>query len=143
MQADYTVNNLAELAALAQELVAGPLQTYRKVFLDAPMGAGKTTLVHYLLQALGGQEEASSPSYSLINEYGLQDSPLLVRHADLYRLDSLEEALEIGIEDYLEDEHFFFVEWPEILLPLLAENALHLRILVQEEGKRQIFLEKM
>jgi len=143
MQTDYTVNNLAELATVAQELVAGPLQTYRKVFLDAPMGAGKTTLVHYLVRALGGQEESSSPSYSLINEYGLNNSSLLVRHADLYRLESLEEALEIGVEDYLEDEHYFFVEWPEILLPLLPENALILRILVEEGGKRQILTEKM
>jgi len=88
------------------------------------MGAGKTTFIRQLCRALGVEEDlANSPSFSIINEYRSDTTAELMYHFDLYRLDSVEEALEIGVEDYFDSGALCLLEWPERIEPLLPDDT--------------------
>ncbi|MDF1699244.1 MAG: tRNA (adenosine(37)-N6)-threonylcarbamoyltransferase complex ATPase subunit type 1 TsaE [Saprospiraceae bacterium] len=104
------------------------------VFLIGDLGAGKTTFVKRLLTMLGSEEEASSPTYSLINEYALPKGKLF--HIDLYRLEDTYEAQEIGIEEYLDSGQYCFVEWPDII-EHLVDQAVVVKIETLEENARK------
>ncbi len=107
----------------------------RKFLLIGDLGAGKTTFTKSFLECLGGRStDVSSPTFSLINQYTSALGP--VYHLDLYRLESLDEALDIGIEDYLFDEHFALIEWPQVIEPLLEPGMVYLK-LAKEEGERR------
>lgn len=85
------------------------------------MGAGKTTLIRRMVECLGADpEEANSPSFSIINVYETPEAPIY--HFDLYRLDSPEEGLDIGLYDYLDSGSLCLLEWPERVEPLLPEG---------------------
>ena len=81
------------------------------------MGAGKTTLIKTLVKLLGSNDEVSSPTFSIVNEYLGKDCSIY--HFDLFRMTNEEEILNFGFEDYLDNQHWVFVEWPEIALHLL------------------------
>ncbi len=83
------------------------------------MGAGKTTFIKKICEALGANA-ASSPTFSLVNEYETK-SGTKIFHFDLYRIKSLEEALDFGFEEYLDQNAYVFIEWPELVIPLLGE----------------------
>ena len=83
------------------------------------MGAGKTTLVKNLCSVLKVEDDASSPTYSIINEYRIPSNNLPVFHMDCYRLKTYEEALDIGCEEIFYDNGICFIEWPEIIETLL------------------------
>ena len=101
------------------------------------MGAGKTTLIKSISEQLGATGEFSSPTYSLDNEYPLTKGK--IAHLDLYRLRSLDEALDIGIEDYLFGSSYCFVEWPQLIMPLLKKGEfLTIQIESISESQRKI-----
>ena len=81
------------------------------------MGAGKTTLIKTLVKLLGSNDEVSSPTFSIVNEYLGKDCSIY--HFDLFRMTNEEEILNFGFEDYLDNQHWVFIEWPEIALHLL------------------------
>ena len=81
------------------------------------MGAGKTTLIKTLVKLLGSNDEVSSPTFSIVNEYLGKDCSIY--HFDLFRMTNEEEVLNFGFEDYLNNQNWVFVEWPEIALHLL------------------------
>ena len=130
----YTLDQIGTAAAQIID-AAGD----RRVWLfDAQMGAGKTTLIKAISQALGAEGDFSSPTYSLANEYALSDGGKIY-HLDLYRLRSLEEALDIGIEDYLLGGSYCFVEWPELILPLLkSDEFITINIISISENERKV-----
>ena len=89
------------------------------------MGAGKTTFIRELVKALGvDEDEANSPSFSIINEYRSDTTAELIYHFDLYRLESVDEALEIGVEDYFDSGALCLLEWPERIEPLLPDDTV-------------------
>ncbi len=89
------------------------------------MGAGKTTFIRELCRALGVEEDlANSPSFSIINEYRSDTTAELIYHFDLYRLESVDEALEIGVEDYFDSGALCLLEWPERIEPLLPDDTV-------------------
>ena len=95
------------------------------------MGAGKTTFIRALCEVLGvDPEEANSPSFSIINEYRSDTTAELIYHFDLYRLESVEEALEIGVEDYFDSGALCLLEWPERIEPLLPDDTVVVNITV-------------
>ncbi len=102
------------------------------------MGAGKTTLIKALCQHLGSVDEASSPTYALVNEYLTEDGAAIY-HFDFYRIEAEEEAYDIGFEDYLDSGNRCFIEWPEKIHNLLPENYVSISILI-ETGSRIINL---
>ena len=87
--------------------------TASKFFLfQAPMGAGKTTLIGEIIKKISPDEFLGSPTFSLVNEYRtFEGKPFY--HFDLYRLNTAEELLDIGFEDYLDNAEYLFIEWPE------------------------------
>jgi len=103
----------------------------------APMGAGKTTLINQLCDELGVVDNVSSPTYSIINEYRTKEDTSVV-HMDWYRLENEEEALNAGVEDYLSNQIYCFVEWPERAENLLPSNCIKIYIEVLDESKRSI-----
>ena len=113
----------------------------RKVFaFEGQMGAGKTTFIVSLLKAMGVEDIEGSPTYSLVNTY---DSVAFgrINHFDLYRLNSEEEAFDIGIEEMLYCGDYCFIEWPSKIENLLHENTIWVRISVNESNERIISVE--
>ncbi|MDO5980510.1 tRNA (adenosine(37)-N6)-threonylcarbamoyltransferase complex ATPase subunit type 1 TsaE [Flavivirga spongiicola] len=84
------------------------------------MGVGKTTLIKNIVKVLGSDDEVSSPTFSIVNEYQLNNDK--VYHFDLYRINDLEEAYNFGIEDYIDSEHWKLIEWPEKIEPILTDH---------------------
>ncbi len=91
----------------------------KTLLFNAPMGSGKTTLIAAICKQLGVVEKISSPTFSIINEYVILDTKIY--HFDLYRIDSIDELHDIGVEEYLDSGAWMFIEWPEIVLPLLDD----------------------
>ena len=104
-------HNLIETQKYAQSLTK-IFQVNESVGFIGDLGAGKTTLIQYLLKELGYQHYVSSPSYALVNEYDL--TPPIV-HIDLYRLKENSDWQEIGIDYYLNSQKICFIEWPQRL----------------------------
>jgi tRNA threonylcarbamoyladenosine biosynthesis protein TsaE len=107
--------------------------------VEGSMGAGKTTTINAICKAMG-IEESSSPTFSLVNEYETKEK-VKVFHFDLYRLESLREAFDIGIEEYLEAEAYSFIEWPEIIEAILPSPYYRMTIEdIEEYRVIRIFL---
>jgi tRNA threonylcarbamoyladenosine biosynthesis protein TsaE len=133
---DYIVNDLDGIRPIALDLLER-LKTGSIVVLVGEMGAGKTTFTQSVLRAMGIEDLEGSPTYSLINEYV---SPYFgkVYHMDLYRLNSLDEALDIGIEELLYQNVICFIEWPEKIKELLPDNTIWVYLRANEDLSRII-----
>ncbi|NRB63723.1 MAG: tRNA (adenosine(37)-N6)-threonylcarbamoyltransferase complex ATPase subunit type 1 TsaE [Saprospiraceae bacterium] len=103
--------------------------------LSGDLGAGKTTLIRTVCSLLGvPASEINSPTYGLVNEY-VGDTKIY--HLDLYRLNRLEEALDIGIEDILYSGYFCFIEWPELIEPVLPDDTVTIKLEIPQETTRK------
>jgi len=104
----------------------------------APMGAGKTTFTTAICKALGVQEDAiSSPTFAIVNEYR-SSAGQPIYHFDFYRIERPEEALDIGLYDYLDSGDLCLMEWPENIEALLPEETLRVHISVNPDGSRTV-----
>ncbi len=113
----------------------------RVVAFHGEMGAGKTTFIAELCKKLGVKDIAASPSFAIINEYVMEPSGLPIYHFDFYRLDSPEEAVDIGAEDYFYSGNLCLIEWPERVESILPEDAVQVAIEVNPlSGERTISL---
>ncbi|MDE6927409.1 MAG: tRNA (adenosine(37)-N6)-threonylcarbamoyltransferase complex ATPase subunit type 1 TsaE [Muribaculaceae bacterium] len=136
MEKTIRIANLESLPAAAEEFV-GLMDDYTVFAFNGDMGAGKTTFIRALVQALGvDAEEANSPSFSLINEYRSDTTAELIYHFDLYRLESLDEALEIGVEDYFDSGAVCLIEWPERVADILPDDTVRVDISEDADGSR-------
>lgn len=138
MNHTITIASEADLDRAAREFVSlmGDETVYA---FHGPMGAGKTTFIRALSRALGvSDEEANSPSFSIINEYRSDTTAELIYHFDLYRLESVEEALEIGVEDYFDSGALCLLEWPERIEPLLPDDTVVVEIKVNDDNSRTL-----
>lgn len=107
----------------------------RAVALVGAMGAGKTTLVSQICRELGAVDEASSPTFSIVNEYEVPGS-LPVYHFDFYRLESPQEALDMGVEDYFDSGALCLMEWPDRIGDLLPDDCATVEIEELPDGSR-------
>ncbi|MDE7160880.1 MAG: tRNA (adenosine(37)-N6)-threonylcarbamoyltransferase complex ATPase subunit type 1 TsaE [Muribaculaceae bacterium] len=127
-------NALPEAAARLAEAI-GP---HRLVAFDGPMGAGKTTLISALCRHLGMADEASSPTFSIVNEYRAADGSEKIYHFDFYRLEGPADAMEIGVDDYFTSGSLCLMEWAENIGPALPEETLTVTITPQRDGSRVV-----
>ena len=91
------------------------------------MGAGKTTLIKDLCHRMGVTDEVNSPTFAIVNEYVTEEGES-VYHFDFYRIKKLEEAYDIGYENYFYSGNLCLIEWPELIEPLLPERYLRVDI---------------
>jgi len=99
----------------------------RVIAISGNLGSGKTTLIKKFCTYLGVKDVVSSPTFPIINEY-VSKSGEQIFHFDFYRLNSIQEALDIGSELYLNSGSYCFIEWPELIIPLLDEQVLFLNL---------------
>ena len=110
--------------------------------LYGSMGAGKTTLIKAMVKKLGAEQAGNSPTFGIVNEYSSSDGSLLGYHFDFYRIEDEKEALDIGLEDYLSQDAWIFVEWPEKIESLVPDDAKKLYIEVLDGLTRKIRFEE-
>lgn len=110
----------------------------RHVALHGAMGAGKTTFVRALCEALGITDDVNSPTFSIINEYAGADGRVSVYHFDFYRIDDAAQALDLGLDEYFDSGALCLMEWPGNVDPFLPEDTLDVEITVNPDGSRSI-----
>ena len=107
------------------------------------LGAGKTTLIKAIVQALGAKDAGSSPTFGLVSEYEDAGGNLLAYHLDCYRLETEEEALDFGIEEYLEADCWVFVEWPDKIDSLLPSKRTEIHLKQEGFNGRELCLQQL
>ena len=138
-----------ELVLLNEEgKVVSPLEILKvcephRVFaFDGQMGAGKTTFIKSLCEAMGTADIVNSPTFAIVNVYDVeQPYKGEVYHFDCYRLKDIREAIDLGAEDYLYSGNYCFIEWPEMIDALLPDDTVYIRIRVMENGDRQLTID--
>ena len=128
------IESLSELLKVA-EAVLGELRGRSVVLFRGPMGAGKTTLISRMAAALGAEDTVTSPTFALVNQYE-GEGGRRIYHFDFYRINNVEEALDLGYEEYFYSGELCLVEWPEKIEPLLPEDAMTVTITVGEDEHR-------
>ncbi len=138
---EFLIPSLSDLSK-AVEWFLKEAKGRKKIVLYGTMGMGKTTFSKVFCQHLGVKNTATSPTFSLVNEYVYEENGVekLVHHLDLYRLKSLEEALDIGIEDYLFDDNYCLIEWPQIIEPLLDDDVLKISFEFSDNSIRKVLI---
>lgn len=114
------------------------MESIKIICLVGEMGAGKTTLIRYLIKQIAPTVEVSSPTFSIINEYPVGDK--MVYHMDLYRIKSPEELRALPLSDYLDSGNLCLIEWPEIAWEELPEDIRILKLEIMENGNRKVVL---
>ena len=133
MEKNFKLNELPEVA---KEFIAS-IGDDRVFLFDGEMGAGKTTFIAEVCRQLGADDDFGSPTFSLVNEYAdTQGNPIY--HFDLYRIESPQEALNMGAEEYFNSGNLCLVEWPDRLGPLTPENARTVNLYVNPDDSRTI-----
>ena len=131
-----TIHSIEDITPAAQEFIAAMGDNTVFAFYGR-MGAGKTTFIKAVCQALGVTDVINSPTFAIVNEYlDGQGSPIY--HFDFYRIKRLQEVLDIGYEDYIYSGCVCFMEWPELIEDLLPADAVRVTITQQEDGTRVI-----
>jgi tRNA threonylcarbamoyladenosine biosynthesis protein TsaE len=136
MSETIEINSLADLPRAAAAIIER-LKTRPVAALYGPMGAGKTTLVREIAHLLGVRGEVTSPTFALVNQYVADDGEV-VNHFDFYRIERLEEAFDMGYEEYFYSGEKCLVEWPEKIQSLLPDDALRVDITVTGPESRVI-----
>lgn len=136
MEYTFKENQIGEVAASILKNATGKV-----LCLYGAMGAGKTSLIKALVKELGGAQRGNSPTFGIVNEYSKDDGSLLGYHFDFYRIEDETEALDLGLEEYLLQDVWIFMEWPEKIASFIPEDAVRLRISVLDPETRKIAVE--
>nr|WP_245977207.1 tRNA (adenosine(37)-N6)-threonylcarbamoyltransferase complex ATPase subunit type 1 TsaE [Ichthyenterobacterium magnum] len=133
LEINYNIKDIDAVASRILETL-----TSKIILLDGDMGAGKTTLIKALVVALGSNDIVSSPTFSIVNEYKLENDSIY--HFDLYRIEDETEALNFGFEDYLYSNNWLLIEWPEKIQNLLDDNVNVITITANKDTSRSLKL---
>lgn len=128
---------LEEIDTVAKQLLESGLKQI--VVFHAPMGAGKTTLIKAIARSMGVKDITSSPTFSLVNEYETADDNRLY-HFDLYRINTEEEAYDMGIDEYFYSGNMCLIEWPEKTPNLIPLDHSSITIKQLADGRRHVTL---
>ena len=128
----YNIKDLPKIAKTILEEAKS-----KNIFFYGEMGAGKTTLIKQIIKQLGVVDNVNSPTFSLVNEY-ISDFEDTIFHFDFYRIEDEEEALDIGIDDYFNQNAMCLVEWPQNVENLLPLNRTEIHISILDEDNRTL-----
>ena len=106
---------------------------------NGKMGAGKTTFIKAICETMGVKETVNSPTFSIVNEYEAADGRIIY-HFDCYRINKIQEALDLGAEEYLYSGNLCFIEWSENIAPILPDSLVNVDIEEKENGKRNVII---
>jgi tRNA threonylcarbamoyladenosine biosynthesis protein TsaE len=128
------INDITELSAAAKEIVSS-FKDQKMILFYGEMGAGKTTLIKAICTELAVKDAVSSPTFSIVNEYHtLSDKKIY--HFDFYRIKSVDEAYDLGYEDYFYSKNYCFIEWPEKIAEILPLE--HIKINIELKGQQRV-----
>lgn len=130
--------SLEEINNIAQQVIESNPE--KVILFNGEMGAGKTTLIKSICKYLGVENPTSSPTFSLVNEYEISNNQLIY-HFDVYRLKNQNEALDMGIDEYLYSGNWCFIEWAEKIEDLIPEKHSIITISTLSNGKRLLKLQ--
>ncbi|WP_281846478.1 tRNA (adenosine(37)-N6)-threonylcarbamoyltransferase complex ATPase subunit type 1 TsaE [Olleya namhaensis] len=136
MVIQYTLNDVEAVAKTLLETVDSKI-----ILFEGEMGVGKTTLIKTLIKLLGSNDVVSSPTFSIVNEYIAENQSIY--HFDLYRIEDEDELYDFGIDTYIYNNNFVFVEWPELLKPLIQDKYSVVKITLSENTSRTISIENI
>jgi len=137
---EIAVKDLSDLPQVASELLEFALKERIFIF-EGEMGAGKTTFIKSFCKTLGVEDVVSSPTYSIVNEYESQNGPVF--HFDFYRIKDIQEAYDLGYEEYFYGGGICLIEWPERVAELLPDHFVKVEIFVNEGNERIFSLSKV
>ena len=137
MERVIEIDSLDDLDLVAR-VVIDSLGDRTVVAFDAPMGAGKTTLISRIAALLGAEDDVTSPTFAIVNQYV---GDRTIYHFDMYRIERVEEALDFGSEEYLSSGELCLVEWPEKIEPLLPDDTMVVRIKILSDTARRFEIE--
>ena len=130
------INSIEEYPAAAKEFIAS-MGNNRIFAFYGSMGAGKTTFIKSVCEAMGVEDAINSPTFAIVNEY--EDcNATTIYHFDFYRIKSIAEVYNMGYEEYIYSDAYCFMEWPELIEELLPEETVKVTIEEDENGKRTI-----
>lgn len=114
-------------------------EPHRVYAFEGQMGAGKTTFIKSLCEAMGTMDVVNSPTFAIVNVYDVEQ-PYRgeVYHFDCYRLKDIREAMDFGAEEYLYSGNYCFIEWPRMMEALLPDNTIWINITPLENGDRKL-----
>ncbi|HCN11359.1 MAG TPA: tRNA (adenosine(37)-N6)-threonylcarbamoyltransferase complex ATPase subunit type 1 TsaE [Chryseobacterium sp.] len=118
---EFKLNKIEDWQKVVDEIL--PQLQHNIFLLKGNLGAGKTTFTQFLLKKLGSNDEVSSPTYAIVNEYHSPKGKIF--HFDLYRMKNIDEVYDIGMEEYLDNAFLCIIEWPEIYEEELADFPHH------------------
>lgn len=132
---EILVDSLDGLQEVA-EAVINSLDGRNVVAFCGAMGAGKTTLISAIMEYLGSEDNVTSPTFALVNQYGTSAGDV-VYHFDFYRINRIEEVFDMGYEEYFYSGDLCLIEWPELIEDLLPEDAMVVRIEILSPTERK------
>jgi tRNA threonylcarbamoyladenosine biosynthesis protein TsaE len=135
MDVNFSLDNINEAAKTFLQAIGSK----KVIALHGQMGAGKTTFVHAICDALKVKDAVSSPTFSIINEYNSAEGGVIY-HLDLYRLKDEQEAINAGVEDCFYTGNLCLVEWPEITPALFPDDTVHCYLSVSGEKERKLVI---
>jgi tRNA threonylcarbamoyladenosine biosynthesis protein TsaE len=139
---EFKITSLEAIDAVAHDFIREAMQEDTVFAFRGQMGAGKTTFIKSLCAALGVEEVVTSPTFSIVNEYRSETTGELIYHFDFYRIKKLDEAYDMGCEDYFYSGAVCLIEWPELVEDLLPGNTIWVDIEEQADGTRSIRIEE-
>lgn len=132
---EILVDSLDGLQEVAEAVIES-LDGRNVVAFCGAMGAGKTTLISAIMEYLGSEDNVTSPTFALVNQYGTSAGDV-VYHFDFYRINRIEEVFDMGYEEYFYSGDLCLIEWPELIEDLLPEDAMVVRIEILSPTERK------
>lgn len=136
MANEITINGTEDLGRAAKEFLEA-VKGHSLIAFYGQMGAGKTTFITAICEALGVEDNVGSPTFTIVNEYKAADGEP-VYHFDFYRIAKIAEVLDIGLFEYFDSGALCLMEWPEVIEELLPEETLKVQITAIDRNTRKL-----